>query len=209
MSERNGLHSIESAVDALSKGRLIILLDDQDRENEGDLIGAAALATPEMINFMVTHARGAFIAAFMPHGLSDKLGIPGMDIANDSFNNTQFRVSVDARTCSSGSSAGDRAEVVRLLGNASSQPGDFVKPGHVVPIEAHPQGLSARRGHTESGVALMELAGFNPPVAVDLEILDSKGDMAQQPELHELAREFDLPIITVNDLAHYLELNKA
>jgi len=158
-----------------------------------------------MINFMVTHARGAFIATFMPNGWSAQLGIGPMGMENDSFNGTQFKVAVDARAGGSGSSARDRALTVNLLGRRSTRPADFVRPGHVVPIEAHPEGLAARRGHTEAGVALMALAGFDPPVAVDLEILDDQGEMAKEPVLFALARRFDLRIITVQSLVEYVQ----
>lgn len=197
--------TVESALAALKQGHLIILLDDEDREYEGDLIGAATLASPEIINFMVTHGRGAFIAVFTPHGWCEQLEIGPMGSENDSFNGTQFKVAVDARNGGSGSSARDRAMTVNLLGRRSTQPADFVKPGHVVPIEAHPEGLTARRGHTEAGVTLMQLAGFDPPVAVDLEILDDQGEMAKEPVLFELARQFDLRIITVQSLVEHLQ----
>ena len=197
--------SIEAAIADLKAGRLIVLLDDEDRECEGDLIGAAALVTPDTINFMVTQGRGAFIATFMPHGRCDVLGIGPMGQTNNSFNQTQFRVAVDARDGGSGSSARDRALTVNLLGRPDTVAADFVQPGHVVPIEAHPQGLAARRGHTEAGVALMQLAGFHPPVAVDLEILDEDGEMAKKPALVAFARRFGLKIITVESLVQHLK----
>lgn len=197
--------SIEAALADLRAGKLVVVLDDQDREYEGDLIGVAALMTPQSINFMVTHARGAFVAVFTPSGWCDQLGIGPMGLENDSFNQTQFRVAVDAGTGGSGSSAADRALTVNLLGQASTQAKDFVRPGHVVPIEAHPGGLAARRGHTEAGVALMKLAGFTPPVAVDLEILSENGDMAHELELFALAKRFDLKIITVDSVVEHLK----
>lgn len=197
--------TIDSALADLRAGKLIILLDDEDRECEGDLIGAAALVTPATINFMVTEARGAFIATFMPHGRCESLGIGPMGAVNDSFNQTQFRVAVDARAGGSGSSAPDRALTVNLLGSEGTVAADFVQPGHVVPIEAHPQGLAVRRGHTEAGVALMKLAGFTPPVAVDLEILDQSGEMAKLPALLDMARRFGLKIITVASLVSHLD----
>lgn len=200
--------SIDAALSDLRAGKLVIVLDDQDREYEGALIGAAALMTPQSINFMVTHARGAFVAVFTPSGWCDQLGIGSMGGENDSFNQTQFRVAVDAQSGGSGSSAADRALTVNLLGQASSAASDFVRPGHVVPIEAHPAGLVGRRGHTEAGVALMQLAGFTPPVAVDLEILKVHGDMANAQELFALAQQFDLKIITVDDIVQRLHGRK-
>lgn len=193
--------SIDAALSDLRAGKLVIVLDDHDREYEGDLIGAASLVTPQTINFMVTHARGAFVAVFTPAGWCDRLEIGPMGAANDSFNQTQFRIAVDARNGGSGSSAADRALTVNLLGQHATCAGDFVKPGHVVPIEAHRGGLAARRGHTEAGVALMELAGFTPPVAVDLEILNEEGHMAREAALFALARRFDLKVITLDSIA--------
>lgn len=193
--------SIDTALQDLRAGKLVIVLDDPDRECEGDLIGAASLMTPQTLNFMVTHGRGAFVAVFTPHGWCDQLQIGPMGASNDSFNQTQFRVAVDARAGGSGSSAMDRALTGNLLGRASSRAADFVRPGHVVPIEAHAGGLAARRGHTEAGVALMTLAGFSPPVAVDLEVLDEDGAMAQESALFALARRFDLKVITLDSIA--------
>ncbi len=197
--------SIDTALADLRAGKLVIVLDDHDREYEGDLIGAASLMTPQTINFMVTHGRGAFVAVFTPFGWCDQLGIEPMGAQNDSFNQTQFRVAVDACTGGSGSSAADRALTVNLLGQASTRAEDFVRPGHVVPIEAHPGGLAVRRGHTEAGVALMALAGFTPPVAVDLEILDEAGDMAREVALFALARRFELKVITVDSIVQRMK----
>jgi 3,4-dihydroxy 2-butanone 4-phosphate synthase / GTP cyclohydrolase II len=192
---------ISDALDDLRAGKLVVVGDDEDRECEGDLIGAASLITPQTINFMLRHARGAFIAVFMPHGLSERLSIGPMYDANESFHQTQFRIAVDATDCRSGSSAAERARTVQLLGSKASRPEHFVRPGHVVPIAAHPAGLSGRRGHTEAGVALMQLAGIDPPVAVDLEILDSEGEMARRPELIDFASRFGLKFITVDEIA--------
>ena len=196
--------SIEDAVKDVREGKLVIIMDSKEREYEGDLIGAAAKVTPEMINFMVKEARGAYIAIFMPAGRCDALEIPPMGVVNHSFNQTKFRVSVDAKSNVSGSSAYDRAETVRLLGDPKAKEGDFVRPGHVVPIEANPKGLLGRKGHTESGVELVKLAGFNPSVAVDLEILDESGHMAHEDALFALAKKFSLKIITVDDLVEHV-----
>lgn len=192
---------IQEVLDDLRAGKLVIVLDDEDRECEGDLIGAASLVTAQTINFMLSHARGAFIAAFLPHGLSERLSIGPMCDTNQSAHQTQFRTAVDAADCRSGSSAAERARTVRLLGSSSSRPEHFIRPGHVVPIAAHPAGLLGRRGHTEAGVALMQLAGFDPPVAVDLEILDQDGEMARRSALVNLSRRFGLKLITVEEIA--------
>ena len=194
--------SIPEAIEEIRKGKLVIVMDSKEREYEGDFIGAAAKTTPPMINLMVTVARGAYIAVFMPPGRCDELEIPGLG-ANTSFNHTKFRLSVDSRKNVSGSSAFDRADTVNLLGNPKATASDFARPGHVVPIEAHPQGLGARRGHTEAGVELVRLAGIEPAVAVDLEILDDDGSMAHEEKLFEIAREHRLKIITIEDLVKF------
>ena len=197
--------SIESAIEDIKKGKLIIVMDNKDREYEGDFIGAASKTTAETINFLTTYGRGAFVAVFMPAGRSDQLEIPPMGADNDSFNSTKFRVAVDAKTGSSGSSAFDRAETVRLLADPNAKASAFVRPGHVVPIEARPGGLAERDGHTEAGVELVKLAGIYPPVAVDLEILDDDGQMAHEKKLFELAKRFDLKIIAIGDLCNYIK----
>lgn len=201
---KNKFDTVEEAIRDIQKGKLVIVMDSKEREYEGDFIGAASKTTPETINFMTKYARGAYIAVFMPAGICDKFDIPPMAGINDSFNKTKFRLAVDAKKSVSGSSAHDRALTVNLLGNPKSKPSDFVRPGHVVPIEADPRGLAGRRGHTEAGVELVKLAGIEPAVAVDLEILDDDGSMAHEKKLFELAEEFSLKIIQVEDLAAYV-----
>ncbi|MBI4043116.1 MAG: 3,4-dihydroxy-2-butanone-4-phosphate synthase [Deltaproteobacteria bacterium] len=196
--------SIEEAIEEIRKGNLVIIMDSKEREYEGDFVGAAAKMTTAQINFMLSYARGAFIAVFMPPGWADQLEIPRIAKENTSFNQTKFLLSVDAKNNVSGSSAFDRAMTVNLLGDSNAKPSDFVRPGHVVPIEADPKGFSARKGHTESGVELMKLAGIEPPVAIDLEILDEDGTMAHEERLFALAKEFNLKIISVDDLVKYV-----
>lgn len=196
---------IEDAVSDIKNGKLVIVLDSRDREYEGDLIGAAAKVTPQMINFMTLHARGAYIAVFMPAGRCDALEIPPMCTTNDSFNQTKFRVAVDARSGVSGSSAFDRAKTVNLLSDPKTKASDFIRPGHVVPIEAHEKGLLGRIGHTEAGMELVRLAGFNPAAAVDLEILDDDGQMAHEKTLFELRKKFNLKIIQLDDLVNHIK----
>jgi 3,4-dihydroxy 2-butanone 4-phosphate synthase / GTP cyclohydrolase II len=196
--------SVEDAVRDIKKGKLVIVMDSKEREYEGDFIGAGAMVTPQSINFLTKEARGAYIAVFMPHGLCDRLNIPPMGLSNDSFNQTKFRLAVDARHSVSGSSAHDRALTVKLLADPKSKPSDFVRPGHVVPIEANEKGILGRRGHTEAGVELVKLAGINPPVAVDLEILDDDGSMAHEDKLFKLAKKFNLRIIKVDDVVDYV-----
>jgi len=197
--------SIEDAINEVKNGRLIIVLDSKDREYEGDFIGAAAKVTPETINFMLKYARGAFIATFMPPGICSKLKIPPMSVGNTSFNKTNFRVSVDAKSAITGSSAFDRAKTVNLLAGPQSKHEDFVIPGHVIPIEATQKGLFGRGGHTEAGVALVKLAGFDPAVAIDLEILNEDGTMAHEEHLFYLAKKFQLKIINIDSLLKFLK----
>ena len=206
---QGNFNTVDAAIADIRDGGLVIILDAADREAEGDFIGAAACATPEVINFMVTHARGAFIAVFMPAGRCATLGIDPMVMSseNNSINRTQFRVAVDAASARSGSSAGERADAVRLLADPAAVPSDLVKPGHVVPIESHEGGLFARQGHTEAGVELVRLAGFDPAAAVDLEILDEDGSMAGHDRLFELAHRFDLKILHVQDVIRYIAEN--
>ena len=198
---------IEEAVKDIQAGKLVIVMDSKEREYEGDLIGSAAMANAQTVNFMTKYARGAYIAVFMPYGLCDRLDIPPMGGAsNESFNQTKFRLAVDAKRSVSGSSAQDRALTVNLLAGVKTKPSDFVRPGHVVPIEANRDGLRSRRGHTEAGVELMKLAEIDPPAAIDLEILDDDGQMAHEEKLFELSRRFKLKIITIDDLVQYLEI---
>ncbi len=199
------LDSIEDVIQDIKNGKLVIVMDSKERENEGDFIGAASMVTPSLINFMLSYARGAFIAVFMPHGRSDNLKIPPMIEKNDSFNVTNFRISVDAKIGKSGSSALDRANTVTLLADPLAKPEDFVRPGHVIPIEAHSKGLLKRQGHTEAGVAIVQLAGLDPPVAVDLEILDTDGTMANEEKLFSLAREMGMKIIDIESILDVLK----
>ena len=196
--------SVKDSITDIRKGKLVIVMDSKEREYEGDFIGAATLVKPETINFLVTHARGAFIAVFMPYDRCNQLNIPPMGTSNDSFNQTKFRLAVDTRTGTSGSSAIDRAKTVNQLANPQAKAEDFVRPGHVVPIEANPRGLLGRKGHTEAGVELVRLAGIQPNVAVDLEILDDDGSMAHEKKLFELSKKFNLRIITVDQLFDYV-----
>ncbi len=199
------LDSIEDVIQDIKKGKLVIVMDSKKRENEGDFIGAASMVTPLMINFMLSYARGAFIAVFMPPGRCESLKIPPMLEKNDSFNVTNFRISVDAKIGKSGSSALDRANTVTLLADPLAKPEDFVRPGHVIPIEAHSQGLLKRQGHTEAGVALVQLAGFVPAVAVDLEILDEDGTMAHEDKLFSVASKFGIKIVDIESILDFLK----
>lgn len=202
---------IEDAISEVQKGNLVIVIDDVKRENEGDFIGAAAKVTGETINFMVTEARGAFIAVFCEHGRCETLNVLHQRTMaeNTESNKTQMMVSVDASSASSGSSAFDRARAVNILGDPNAEPHELRQPGHVIPIQASAGGILERGGHTEAGVELVKLAGFKPAIAVDLEIMGKDGNMATHEELFGIAKKFDLKIISIEQLKEYAAKNVA
>ncbi|MBE2213334.1 MAG: 3,4-dihydroxy-2-butanone-4-phosphate synthase [Opitutaceae bacterium] len=194
--------SIETAIDAIAAGRIVIMADDADRENEGDLIMAAQLATPETINVMIRHARGLLCVPMIEHGLK-RLGIGDMSPANRESFRTAFTVSVDAAEgISTGISAHDRARTVRLLADPATTANDLVQPGHVFPLRARPGGVLERAGHTEGAVDLVSLAGLAPCAAI-CEVLNEDGSMARLPELIEFRKRFGMPMISVAQLIQY------
>jgi 3,4-dihydroxy 2-butanone 4-phosphate synthase/GTP cyclohydrolase II len=194
--------SIREALEEIHAGRMIILMDDEDRENEGDLCMAAELATPQAINFMVTHGRGLVCLALTEERL-EALGIPMMVAENRSTLGTAFTVSIDARTgVTRGISAADRATTVQAAVREGSTGADVVTPGHVFPLRARRGGVLVRAGQTEGGVDLARLAG-RKPAAVICEIMNEDGTMARLPELEAFAAEHAIKIATVTDLIHY------
>ena len=194
--------TVEQAVEAIRKGGMVIVVDDEDRENEGDLIMATQHATPEAINFMIKEARG-LICVPMPKGWAERLGLrPMVDPPRD-HHETAFTVSVDAREgITTGISAHDRARTIRLLADPDSGPEDFVSPGHVFPLIAKEGGVLRRAGHTEAAVDLCRLAGLEP-VGVICEIMNEDGTMARLPDLQRFAAQHGLPILTIADLIAY------
>lgn len=195
---------IEDAVAALARGGMIVAVDDEDRENEGDVIAASDAVTPETIAFMMNHARGLICVAIEGDRL-DALDIPLMVPTNTELHKTAFAVSVDyLPDTTTGISAIDRAATVRALMNPGSLPADFAKPGHIFPLRAHPQGLRGRQGHTEAAVELARLAGKTAS-GVICEVANDDGTMARLPELLEFAKLHGLPIITIKDLMLYLD----
>ena len=195
---------IEDAVEALARGQMIIVVDDEDRENEGDLIAASQTATPETIAFMMNHARGLICIAMEGERL-DELDIPLMVPRNTDYHKTAFTVSVDyIPATTTGISSSDRAATVRALVDPSSRPDDFARPGHVFPLRAHPKGVLARAGHTEAAVDLCRLAGLSPS-GVICEVAKQDGSMARLPDLIEFAREHEMPLVTIADLISYIE----
>lgn len=198
------LDSIEDAIEEIRKGNFVIVVDDEDRENEGDLIIAAECITPEKINFMETHARG-LICAPITNERCDELDLPMMVTNNTSVHATPFTVSIDLLThgCTTGISAYDRAQTILALAREETKPEDFGRPGHIFPLRAQTRGVLRRAGHTEATIDLARLAGLYPAGAL-AEIKNEDGSMSRLPELMEMAKKFDLKIISVAGLIKYL-----
>jgi 3,4-dihydroxy 2-butanone 4-phosphate synthase/GTP cyclohydrolase II len=198
----NRFDSIEAVVADLRKGRMVIVVDDEDRENEGDLIMAAQFVSPATVNFMAKHGRGLICVPTTSERL-EQLGIGRMVKENRETFKTDFQVSVDAsRGITTGISAADRAETIRILANPTAVPEDLIQPGHVFPLRARPGGVLQRAGHTEAAVDLVRLAGGRP-VGVICEIMSDDGSMARLPELQRFARKHRLKIGTIADLIQY------
>lgn len=197
------LDTIESAIEDLKKGKLLIVVDDEDRENEGDFITAAANVTPEIINFMSKFGRG-LICAPITEERCDALKLNLMVENNTVLHQTPFTVSVDliGDGCTTGISAQDRAKTVQALINPDTRPEDLGRPGHIFPLRAKSAGVLRRSGHTEATVDLARLAGFEP-AGVLVEIMNDDGTMARLPQLMEIAKKFDLKIISIKDLIEY------
>jgi 3,4-dihydroxy-2-butanone 4-phosphate synthase/GTP cyclohydrolase II len=199
--ERSEFASVETAIRELRAGRMIVVIDDEDRENEGDLTMAAELVTPEAINFMATHGRGLICLAMTGERL-DELGLPAMAADNTAPHGTAFTVSIEliGHGVTTGISAHDRAQTIRAAVDAGSSQDDFARPGHVFPLRARPGGVLERRGQTEAAVDLAGLAGLNP-AGVICEIINDDGTMARVPELFRFCEAHGLVMITVADLA--------
>jgi 3,4-dihydroxy 2-butanone 4-phosphate synthase/GTP cyclohydrolase II len=197
------LSSIESAIEAIKQGKLVIVVDDEDRENEGDFIAAARKVTPEVINFMSKEGRG-LICAPLEEDRCDELGLELMVNKNTAIHETAFTVSVDllGHGCTTGISASDRAKTVRALIDPATKPGDLGRPGHIFPLRAKRGGVLRRAGHTEATIDLARLAGLEP-AGVLVEIMNEDGTMARLPELLEISKKFALPIISIKDLIGY------
>jgi 3,4-dihydroxy 2-butanone 4-phosphate synthase/GTP cyclohydrolase II len=197
------LDSIESAIEDIKNGKLIIVVDDEDRENEGDFIGAASCVTPEMINFMSLHGRGLICAPLIEERC-DVLQLPPMVSDNTSLHETAFTVSVDllGNGCTTGISAHDRAKTVQALIDPAAKPGDLGRPGHIFPLRAKRGGVLRRTGHTEATIDMAELAGLYP-AGVLVEIMNEDGSMARLPQLQEIAKKFNLKLISIKDLIEY------
>jgi len=196
--------SVEDAIRDIAAGKMVIVADDEDRENEGDLVCAAAKITPELVNFMAMHGRGLICVALTPER-ADELDLPLMTEHNQEGFTTAFTVSVDAHPrfgVTTGISASDRATTISLLADPATRPGDLRRPGHIFPLRAVPGGVLRRVGQTEASVDLARLAGL-PPVGVICEIMNPDGTMARRPQLEEFAKKHGLKFITVAQIVAY------
>ena len=194
--------SVDEAVEDIKNGKVIIVVDDEDRENEGDFICAAEYVTPDIVNFMVTHGRGMLCVALNGIRL-DELKLPLMVESNSALHGTQFTITVDAIDgTTTGISAADRALTIKKLIDPKSKSEDFAKPGHIFPLRAFEEGVLRRAGHTEAAVDLCRLANLNP-AGVLCEILKNNGEMARVPELIEIAKKFKIKIVTVQELIQH------
>lgn len=197
------LNTIEEAIADIKAGKIIIVVDDEDRENEGDFLTAARNITPELINFMATHGRG-LICVPLVEDRCDELGLDLMVKANTATYETPFTISVDliGHGCTTGISASDRSKTVHALIDPETKPEDLGKPGHIFPLRAKKGGVLRRAGHTEAAIDFAKLAGFER-AGVIVEILNEDGTMARLPELKEIAKKFDMKIVSIEDLIEY------
>ena len=197
------LNTIEEAIEDFREGKFLIVVDDEDRENEGDFIVAAELITPEVVNFMLHEGRGVLCAP-LSEKRCDELGLQMMEQNNTSLLGTPFTVSCDllGHGCTTGVSASDRAATLRALADPATLPTDLGRPGHINPLRARDRGVLRRPGHTEAAIDLARLCGLQPAAAL-IEILNEDGTMARMPQLKEVAREHGMKIITIKDLIAY------
>jgi 3,4-dihydroxy 2-butanone 4-phosphate synthase/GTP cyclohydrolase II len=201
--DRIQLDTIPEAIEHLRQGKMIVVVDDEDRENEGDLIGAADLVTPEMINFMTVHARG-LVCVPLPETRCDELGLDIMVSRSSDPKETAFTVSIDllGNGNSTGISAGDRSRTIQAMMDPNTKPTDFMRPGHIFPLRAKEGGVLKRAGHTEASIDLTRLAGLNEG-GVICEIMNEDGSMARLPELKKFSEKHDLKIVSIEDLIQY------
>ncbi|WP_313115037.1 3,4-dihydroxy-2-butanone-4-phosphate synthase [Aequorivita sediminis] len=197
------LNTIEEAIEDIRKGKIIIVVDDENRENEGDFIAAAEMVSPEMINFMATHGRG-LICASLTEERCNELELNMMVENNTVLHHTQFTVSVDliGHGCTTGISVHDRAKTIKALVDENTKSHDLGRPGHIFPLRAKEGGVLRRTGHTEAAIDLARLAGLKP-AGILVEILNEDGTMARLPQLMEVAKKFDLKLISIEDLVKY------
>ncbi|HAF29177.1 MAG TPA: bifunctional 3,4-dihydroxy-2-butanone-4-phosphate synthase/GTP cyclohydrolase II [Bacteroidales bacterium] len=202
-NNKSKLNTVEEAIEEIRAGKVIIVVDDEDRENEGDFVVAAETITPEIVNFMATYGRG-LICAPLPEDRCEELDLELMVGNNTALHATPFTVSVDlnGHDCTTGISASDRAKTIRALVDPNTKPEDLGRPGHIFPLKAKQRGVIRRAGHTEAVVDLTRLAGMKPGGAL-VEIMNEDGTMARMPQLLEIAKKFDLKIISIEELIKY------
>lgn len=207
--ERIQLDSIEAAIEDIRNGKMIIVVDDEDRENEGDFLTAIRNITPEMVNFMATHGRG-LICAPLTEARCEELKLDLMVSDNTATHATPFTVSIDylGGNCTTGISASDRAETLLQLIKDEATPEDFGRPGHIFPLKARTEGVLRRAGHTEAAIDFARLAGFEP-AGVICEIMSEDGSMARLPELREVANKFNMKLVSIKDLIAYRIKNES
>ena len=203
MKKESQLNTIEEGIEEIKAGRVLIVVDDEDRENEGDFVIAARCTTPEIINFMATHGRG-LICAPLSEDRCDELGLSLMVDQNSAAFETPFTISVDliGHGCTTGISASDRAKTILALINPATKPEELGKPGHIFPLRAKKDGVLRRAGHTEAAIDLARLAGFEP-AGVIVEIMNEDGTMARLPDLLKIAERFNVKIVSIKDLIAY------
>lgn len=193
--------SIEEALDELRAGKVIIVCDDEDRENEGDFVALAEKATPDVINFMITHGKG-LVCVPVDEKIANRLELAPMTAENTDHFGTAFTISVDHNSTTTGISAYERSTTIRELSNSTSVSGDFKRPGHIFPLIAKEGGVLTRPGHTEAAVDFAKLAGASP-AGVICEVINEDGTMARVQELRKIADEFQLKLVTIHDLIRY------
>lgn len=203
MENQIKLNTIPEAIEDIRAGKMVIVVDDEDRENEGDFVAAAEMVTPEMVNFMVQHGRG-LLCTPLPEKRCQELGLDMMVENNTVLHHTQFTVSIDLKGhgCTTGISVFDRAKTIKALVDPNTKPEDFGRPGHIFPLKAKEGGVLRRTGHTEAAVDLARLAGLQP-AGILIEILNPDGSMARLPQLAELAQKHQMKLISIADLVAY------
>jgi 3,4-dihydroxy 2-butanone 4-phosphate synthase/GTP cyclohydrolase II len=203
MLDKIRLDRIEDALEDIRQGKIIIVADDEDRENEGDMICASEAITPEIVNFMIKEARGLMCVSLTDERCQ-ALGLEMMVNQNTTSHETPFTVSVDllGNGCTTGISAQDRAKTIQALVDPATQPTDLGRPGHIFPLKSRSEGVLRRTGHTEASMDFARLAGFKPS-GVLIEILNEDGSMARLPDLRVIADKFDLKLVTIKDLIEY------
>jgi len=197
----DAINRVKKAIQEIQKGNIIIMVDDEDRENEGDLVYASVFSTPEKVNFLAKEARGLICVA-VEKQIANRLNLTPMVSNNDSSYETAFTISVDAKECSTGISAYERDLTIKLLANPTSKPDDLVRPGHIFPLIAKDGGVLVRTGHTEGSVDICKLAGVMPS-AVICEIMKDDGTMARRDDLDKFAEKYNLHTVYISDLVEY------